>query len=55
MIEVKEAALKAFDYVAEMETVARQGVTQEEFLDSSDVAVESARHDGIKGGRDKDC
>ena len=49
MIEVKEAALKAFGYVAEMETVARQGVTPEEFLDSSDVAVESARHDDEEG------
>ena len=49
MIEVREAALKAFGYVAEMETVARQGMTPEEFLDSSDVAVESARHDDEKG------
>lgn len=49
MIEVREAALKAFNYVAEMETVARQDVTVDEFLDSSDVAVESARHDDEKG------
>lgn len=49
MIDVREAALKAFDYVAEMETVARQDVTPEEFLASSDVAVESARHDDEKG------
>jgi hypothetical protein len=49
MVEVKEAALKAFDFVAEMETVVRQDTTMEEFLDSSDVAVESARHDQLKG------
>ena len=49
MIEVREAALKAFDYVAEMETVARQDITVDEFLDSSDVAVESARHDDKEG------
>lgn len=49
MIEVREAALKAFGYVAEMETVARQDISPEEFLDASDVAVESARHDDKKG------
>lgn len=49
MVKVKEAALKAFDFVAEMETVVRQDTTMEEFLDSSDVAVESARHDQLKG------
>ena len=37
------------DFAAEMETVVRQDITMEEFLDSSDVAVESARHDQLKG------
>ena len=49
MIAVREAALKAFDYVAQMETIVRQGVAPEEFFESSDVAVESARHDDEKG------
>ena len=40
MIEVKEAALKAFVYVAEMETVARQDVTPEEFLEIQKRIVE---------------
>jgi hypothetical protein len=49
MIDVREAALKAFAYVADMETVANAETTPEEFLASSDVAVESARHDVDQG------
>ena len=49
MVDVREAALKAFKYVSEMETVANADTTPEEFLASSDVAVESARHDASQG------
>jgi len=48
MRAVTDAARRAFDYVTEMETLVRQDKTSEEFLASSDVAVESARYDGAK-------